>query len=63
MFVTSLKLSALVLVIVPVLMVPLIGFGRWIRTLSRKSQDTHRRYQRPRRRNHQCRADGAVLHP
>lgn len=40
MFVTSLKLSALVLVIVPVLMVPLIGFGRWIRTLSRKSQDT-----------------------
>lgn len=40
MFVTSLKLSALVLVAVPVLMVPLLTFGRWIRALSRKSQDT-----------------------
>ncbi len=40
MFVTSLKLSALVLVAVPVLMVPLLVFGRWIRSLSRKSQDS-----------------------
>ena len=39
MFVTSLKLSLLVLVAVPVLMIPLLGFGRWVRTLSRKSQD------------------------
>jgi ATP-binding cassette subfamily B protein len=39
-FVTSLKLSALVLGVVPLVLVPLILFGRWIRTLSRKSQDT-----------------------
>jgi len=40
MVVTSVKLSVLVLIAVPVLMVPLIGFGRWVRSLSRKSQDT-----------------------
>ena len=39
MIVTSPKLSALVLIAVPVLMVPLLGFGRWVRALSRKSQD------------------------
>ncbi len=38
--VTSLKLSALVLGVVPVVVLPLILFGRWVRTLSRKSQDT-----------------------
>ena len=39
MFVTSLKLSALVLGAVALVMVPLILFGRWVRSLSRKSQD------------------------
>jgi ATP-binding cassette subfamily B protein len=38
--VTSVKLSALVLAVVPLVVVPLILFGRWVRTLSRKSQDT-----------------------
>ena len=38
--VTSLKLSALVLGVVPIVVLPLILFGRWVRTLSRKSQDT-----------------------
>jgi ATP-binding cassette subfamily B protein len=39
LFVTSLKLAGLVLAAVLVVMVPLILFGRWVRTLSRKSQD------------------------
>jgi ATP-binding cassette, subfamily B, bacterial len=39
-FVTSLKLSVLVLAVVPVVVLPLILIGRWIRVLSRKSQDT-----------------------
>ncbi|MBU6299212.1 MAG: ATP-binding cassette domain-containing protein [Alphaproteobacteria bacterium] len=39
MFVTSAKLSALVLGAVALVMVPLMLFGRWVRSLSRKSQD------------------------
>src|SRR5665213_3195168 len=39
MFVTSFKLSALVVAAVLLVMIPLILFGRWVRTLSRKSQD------------------------
>jgi ATP-binding cassette subfamily B protein len=39
MFATSLKLSALVLAAVFLVMIPLIAFGRWVRTLSRRSQD------------------------
>jgi ATP-binding cassette subfamily B protein len=39
MFVTSLKLTALVVGAVVLVMIPLILFGRWVRTLSRKSQD------------------------
>ncbi len=39
MFATSLKLSALVLAAVLLVMIPLIAFGRWVRTLSRRSQD------------------------
>jgi ATP-binding cassette subfamily B protein len=39
MFVTSVKLSLLVLAAVVFVMIPLIAFGRWVRTLSRKSQD------------------------
>lgn len=40
LFFTSLKLSILVLAAVVLVMVPLILFGRWVRTLSRKSQDS-----------------------
>ena len=36
---TSLKLTLLVLGAVVLVMLPLIGFGRWVRTLSRTSQD------------------------
>jgi len=39
MFVTSPKLAALVVAAVFVVLIPLIFFGRWVRTLSRKSQD------------------------
>src|SRR5437588_13099682 len=39
MFVTSLKLTALVSAAVLLVMIPLILFGRWVRTLSRKTQD------------------------
>ncbi len=39
MFVTSLKLTGLVVGAVLLVMVPLIAFGRWVRVLSRKSQD------------------------
>jgi ATP-binding cassette subfamily B protein len=39
MFFTSLKLTLLVMGAVLVIMLPLILFGRWVRTLSRTSQD------------------------
>lgn len=39
LFLTSLKLSGLVLAAVFLILLPLIGFGRWVRSLSRKSQD------------------------
>mgnify|MGYP001544203381 CR=1 FL=1 len=39
MFVTSPKLAALVVGAVVMVLIPLIFFGRWVRTLSRKSQD------------------------
>ncbi|MGA7712125.1 MAG: ABC transporter transmembrane domain-containing protein [Rhizomicrobium sp.] len=39
MFVTSSKLTLLVVAAVLLIMVPLIVFGRWVRRLSRKSQD------------------------
>jgi ATP-binding cassette subfamily B protein len=39
MFVTSAKLTALVIGAVVLVMIPLILFGRWVRTLSRKTQD------------------------
>ena len=39
MFVTSVKLTLLVIAAVLLVFVPLIAFGRWIRRLSRKSQD------------------------
>ncbi|MBV8976511.1 MAG: ATP-binding cassette domain-containing protein [Alphaproteobacteria bacterium] len=39
LFITDLKLSAMVLAAVLLVMLPLILFGRWVRTLSRQSQD------------------------
>jgi ATP-binding cassette subfamily B protein len=39
MTVTSVKLSAFVIAAVLLVMLPLILFGRWVRTLSRRSQD------------------------
>ncbi|HEY2068668.1 MAG: ABC transporter transmembrane domain-containing protein [Rhizomicrobium sp.] len=39
LFITSAKLTGLVLGIVLLVLIPLILFGRWIRKLSRKSQD------------------------
>lgn len=39
MFVTSVKLSLLVLVAIPVIVLPLVGFGRSVRRLSRNAQD------------------------
>ncbi len=40
MFVTSVKLSLLVLVAIPLIVLPLVGFGRVVRRLSREAQDT-----------------------
>ncbi|MGZ5920654.1 MAG: ABC transporter transmembrane domain-containing protein [Rhizomicrobium sp.] len=40
MFFTSLKLALLVMGAVVLVMVPMLLFGRWVRTLSRKSQDS-----------------------
>jgi ATP-binding cassette subfamily B protein len=39
MFVTSLKLAILVLAAVVLVLLPMIAFGRWVRSLSRASQD------------------------
>ena len=39
MIVTSAKLTALVIAAVVLVMIPLMLFGRWVRTLSRRSQD------------------------
>lgn len=39
MFIVNVKLSAMVVAAVVLVMVPLIVFGRWVRTLSRRSQD------------------------
>ena len=40
MFVTSIQLSLLVLVAIPVILLPLIGYGRMVRRLSRTAQDS-----------------------
>ncbi len=39
MFATSIKLSALVICVIPIIVLPLIGYGRTVRRLSRKAQD------------------------
>src|SRR6202000_539744 len=39
LFWTSLKLTLLVIGVVVLVLFPLVLFGRWVRTLSRKSQD------------------------
>jgi ATP-binding cassette subfamily B protein len=40
MFVTSAKLSALVFLAIPMIVLPIVGFGRVVRRLSRHAQDT-----------------------
>ena len=40
MFITSPKLSALVFLAIPIIVLPLVGFGRLVRRLSRQAQDT-----------------------
>src|ERR1700726_1787139 len=40
MVVTSPRLSGLVLLAIPVIVLPLVAFGRWVRRLSRNPQDT-----------------------
>ena len=40
MFITSAKLSLLVLVAIPVIVLPLVAYGRVVRKLSRRAQDT-----------------------
>ena len=40
MFLTSVKLSGLVLLAIPAIVLPLVLFGRWVRRLSRTAQDT-----------------------
>jgi ATP-binding cassette subfamily B protein len=40
MVVTSPKLSSFVLLAIPVIILPLVAFGRWVRRLSRGAQDT-----------------------
>ncbi len=40
MFITSPGLSALVLVAIPIIVLPLVGFGRMVRKLSRRAQDS-----------------------
>lgn len=40
LFVTSPKLTAIILLVIPLVLIPIIVFGRRVRTLSRASQDT-----------------------
>src|SRR5260370_5312881 len=40
MVVTSPKLSGFVLLAIPLIVIPLVAFGRWVRRLSRHAQDT-----------------------
>src|SRR5690242_9191426 len=40
MLVTSAKLSGFVLLAIPLIVIPLVAFGRWVRRLSRGAQDT-----------------------
>src|SRR4051812_48693583 len=40
MVITSPKLSGFVLLAIPMIVIPLVAFGRWVRRLSRNAQDT-----------------------
>jgi ATP-binding cassette, subfamily B, bacterial len=40
MVITSARLSGLVLLAIPAIVLPLVAFGRWVRRLSRSAQDT-----------------------
>jgi ATP-binding cassette subfamily B protein len=45
MVITSPRLSGLVLLAIPLIVLPLVAFGRWVRRLSRSAQDTIRTVQ------------------
>src|SRR5258708_37390197 len=40
MVITSPRLSGFVLLAIPLIVLPLVAFGRWVRRLSRNAQDT-----------------------
>src|SRR4051795_7778756 len=40
MVITSPRLSGFVLLAIPIIVIPLVAFGRWVRRLSRNAQDT-----------------------
>ena len=40
MVITSPRLSGFVLLAIPLIVIPLVAFGRWVRRLSRNAQDT-----------------------
>jgi ATP-binding cassette subfamily B protein len=40
MVITSPRLSGFVLLVIPLIVIPLVAFGRWVRRLSRNAQDT-----------------------
>ena len=61
--VTSPKLTALVLVVVPLVVAPILTLGRRLRELSRENQDRIADSERARLRGAARRADGAGQHP
>ena len=63
MFVTSLKLTLLVIGAVSGDLVPLIVFGRWVRSSQPQKPGQDRRHQRARQRNPERGAHRAGLHP
>ena len=63
MFVTSPKLALLVVGAVVLVLVPMLVFGRWVRSLSRKSQDSIAETSARGRRDPQRGSHGAGFHP
>jgi ABC-type multidrug transport system fused ATPase/permease subunit len=59
---TSLKLALIIFALIPAVLVPMLIFGRWVRRLSRASQDRNRRHLGARRRNAQRHSDRAGVH-
>ena len=60
--VTSLKLMAMLVVLIPVVIVPLIVLGRRVRTALARVAGSHRRHERRRRRDAQRDPDRAGVH-